>query len=64
MQRIILIIKWKLRVGSKIDAGLKNRLDVFFEEVAPTLFTFIVILMVFLSWSGGIKFLKILYETK
>lgn len=52
MRRITTILKWKLRVGGSVDAGLKTRMEVFFEDVMPGLVIGLMVLVVMVHSLG------------
>jgi hypothetical protein len=52
MRRIVRILNWKLRVGGSVDAGLKSRMEVFFEDMLPVLVIGLMVLVVMVHSLG------------
>lgn len=46
MRRIARMLNWKLRVGGSVDSGLKEGMEVFFEDMLPGLVIGLMVLVV------------------
>ncbi|WP_255038182.1 hypothetical protein [Lacihabitans soyangensis] len=52
MRRIARVLNWKLRVGGSVDSGLKEAMEVFFEELMPGLVVGLMVLVVLVHCLG------------